>query len=46
MMGGSLIKVDNKIFCGNHMIKTLGHSIHAGHIGETAYDKEILMSIA
>lgn len=45
-MRASLIKVFNKIFCGNHMIKTLGNSIHAGYIGETAYDKEILMSIA
>ena len=41
MMGGLLFKVDNKMLCGIHIDKKLGHSLLMARIGETAYEREI-----
>ena len=42
MMGGLCFKVDNKMLCGIHIDKKYGDSLLMAHIGETAYEKEIL----
>lgn len=41
MMGGLLFKVDDKMLCGIHIDKKLGHSLLMARVGETAYEKEL-----
>ena len=41
MMGGLLFQVDDKMLCGIHIDKKLGHSLLMARIGETAYAREI-----
>lgn len=41
MMGGLLFQVDDKMLCGIHIDKKLGHSLLMARIGEAAYEKEL-----
>jgi hypothetical protein len=41
MMGGLCFKVDDKMLCGIHIDKKLGHSLLMARIGEEAYEGEI-----
>lgn len=41
MMGGLLFQVNDKMLCGIHIDKKLGHSLLMARIGEAAYESEL-----
>lgn len=41
MMGGLLFQVNDKMLCGIHIDKKLGHSLLMARVGEKAYEQEL-----